>query len=235
MRSARSSPGQFRARAALTAAVLVALVGCSADGDGPAPGVASSEANPDDGVEGGDGSGQRVEVGPADALVWGEGDYGVVLVHGAAFDAASWELQAVQFAGEGMAVLAVEDTSTESLVAAVDYLKAERGAQEVALLGASAGGAAVIDAAVDNPDSYDQLVLLSPAGGDVAALSDGPKLFIYSQDEGAAGSIEQLIANAAGQDNEVLAVEGSAHAQAIFETSAGAEVIDAILSRLAAG
>ena len=231
MRRARSRRPGFGARTALIAAVLVALVGCGADGEA-APPVASSEANPDDVAEGGDGSGRRVEVGPDDALVWGEGSYGVVLVHGAAFDAASWELQAVQFAGEGIAVLAVEDTSTESLIAAVDYLKAELGAQEVALLGASAGGAAVIEAAVDNPDSYDHLVLLSPAGGEAAALSDGPKFFVYSQDEGAAGSIEDLIADAPGDDNEVLEVAGSAHAQAIFETSAGAEVMEAILRRL---
>lgn len=233
MRRSRSTPGQFRALAALTVALFVALVGCGGAAEVPPPADASSVEDPDASTDGGDGSGQRVEVGTSDALVWGEGDYGVVLVHGAAFDAASWELQAVQFAAEGTAVLAVEDTSAESLIAAVDYLQDERGAEDVALLGASAGGAAVIDAAVGNPDIYDQLVLLSPAGGDVAALSDGPKFFIYSQDEGAAGSIEELIAEAAGQDNEVLEVEGSAHAQAIFETAAGAEVMDAILSRLA--
>jgi len=227
-----SHAGQVRALAVVTIALLITLGGCGAEAEVPAAPDSSSGEDPDPGADTGNGSGERVEVGTSDALVWGAGDYGVVLVHGAAFDAVSWDLQAVQFAGEGIAVLAVEDTSAETLIAAVDYLKVERGAQDVALLGASAGGAAVIGAAVDNPDSYDQLVLLSPAGGDVAALSDGPKLFIYSQDEGAAGSIEELIADAAGQDNEVLEVEGSAHAQAIFATSAGAEVMEAILSRL---
>ncbi len=85
---------------------------------------------------------------------------------------------------------------------------------------------------MDNPDSYDHLVFLSPAGGAAAALSDGPEFFIYSQDEGSAGAIEDLIADAPGDDNEVLEVAGSAHAQAIFETSAGAEVMEAILRRL---
>lgn len=225
MQRSPATLGQFRALGVLALALLAVLMGCGGDAAAPAPGDGAA-------ADGGDGSGERVEVGPADALVWGEGAYGVVLVHGAAYDAASWEPQAAQLAGEGIAVLAVEDTSPESLIAAIDYLQAERGAQDVALLGASAGGAAVIEAAVDNPDSYDQLVLLSPAGGDVAALSDGPKFFIYSQDEGAAGSIEELIADAPGQDNEVLEVEGSAHAQAIFDTDAGTEVIDAILGKL---
>ena len=234
MRSDPSTSTQLRTGTALTVALLLALFGCVSEPEPPATVDDSAVADPDADADGGDGSGQRIELGASDALVWaGEGDYGLVLVHGAAFDAASWELQAARFADEGLAVLAVEDTSEETLIAAIDYLEAERGVQEVALLGASAGGAAVIDAAVDNPDSYDQLVLLSPAGGDVAALNDGPKFFIYSQDEGAAGSIEQLIADAPGQANEVLEVEGSAHAQAIFETSAGTDVVDAILSRLA--
>lgn len=231
MRRAARSPGQFRAGITLAVALLLGLSGCAAEPEPPATVDDSASADPE--ADSGDGSGQRVELGASDALVWGgKGDYGLVLVHGAAFDAASWEQQAARFAEESLAVLAVEDTSAETLIAAIDFLEVERGAQEVALLGASAGGAAVIDAAVANPDSYDQLVLLSPAGGDVAALSDGPKFFIYSLDEGSAGSIEQLIADAPGQDKEVLEVEGSAHAQAIFETSAGADVVDAILNRL---
>ncbi|MGI8721459.1 MAG: hypothetical protein ACR2JG_04450 [Geodermatophilaceae bacterium] len=233
MRSAARSPGQFRAAVSLAVALLLVLSGCATEPEPPATVDDSASADPDADADSGDGSGQRVELGTSDALVWGGGgDYGVVLVHGAAFDAASWEQQAARFADEGLAVLAVEDTSAETLIAAIDFLEVERGAQEVALLGASAGAAAVINAAVANPDSYDQLVLLSPAGGDVAALSDGPKFFIYSLDEGSAGSIEQLIADAPGQDNEVLAVEGSAHAQAVFETSAGTDVVDAILTRL---
>lgn len=201
------------------------LLGCGSGAEGrPSP-----SPSPSAGTD----AGERVTVGGFDALVWGTGEYGVVLVHGAAFDAASWERQAAQIADAGMAVLAVEDTSEDSLIAAVDFLISDRGAREVALLGASAGGAAVIDAASSNPDAYDQLVLLSPAGGAVQELSEGRKLFIYSRDEGAADAIEELIADTPGSDNVVLEIDGTAHAQAIFETSAGADVMAAILSRLA--
>jgi hypothetical protein len=61
-----------------------------------------------------------VEVGETEALVWSEGDYGVVMAHGAAYDAASWEEQARRISGEGMIALAVEDTSPRNLLAAVE-------------------------------------------------------------------------------------------------------------------
>ncbi len=36
------------------------------------------------------GSGEAVAVGATEAIVWGEGDRGAVLAHGAVYDAASW-------------------------------------------------------------------------------------------------------------------------------------------------
>ena len=57
----------------------------------------------------------------------------------AAYDAASWESQAKKMAESGATVLAVEDTLAESIQAAADYLKKERGVQSVSLIGASAG------------------------------------------------------------------------------------------------
>src|SRR5919199_6971971 len=38
-------------------------------------------------------SGKRITVGETEAIVWGEGDRGVVLAHGASYNAASWEPQ----------------------------------------------------------------------------------------------------------------------------------------------
>ncbi len=45
-------------------------------------------------------------------LTWGDGPYGVVLAHGASFDAASWEEQAVRIADQGATVIAVESIAT---------------------------------------------------------------------------------------------------------------------------
>jgi len=66
----------------------------------------------------------------------------------------------------------------------------------------------------------------------VTELGDAPKLFIYSPDDPAAEFTEPLIEAALGQDNVVLEVAGSAHAQEMFVTSARAEVMEAIVRRL---
>jgi hypothetical protein len=59
------------------------------------------------------GSGEAVEVGSAEAIVWGGGERGAVLAHGAVYDAASWHDQAQRIAKNGAVALAVEDTSAQ--------------------------------------------------------------------------------------------------------------------------
>ena len=57
---------------------------------------------------------EEVSVGDTEAIVWGEGDWGVVLSHGASYDAASWEHR-------------------------IEYLKEEHNVQSMAFIGASEG------------------------------------------------------------------------------------------------
>ena len=170
-------------------------------------------------------------MGETAALVWGEGDYGVVMAHGAAYDAASWEEQARRISGEGMIALAVEDTSPQNLLAAVEYLQEERGAKGVALLGASAGGSDALQTARENPRVVDQLILLSVTGK-ASGLGEGPKLFVASEGEGMAGEVRRMAEEAPGDWNEALVLPGDAHAQAIFETEEGERLMQAILKRL---
>ncbi len=169
-------------------------------------------------------------VGDGDALTWGDGDYGVVLAHGAAFDAASWEEQAVALAEAGATVVAVEDISPESIEAAVDQLN-EDGIDDVALIGGSAGADAILQLVSDQPDLPDQLILLSP-NTTVEGLGEQPKLFIASEDEPVADVSEELAASAPGNDNEALILPGSAHAQNIFETDQGDEVLEQMVARI---
>ncbi len=126
------------------AAILI--TGCQQTGDGTSGEGSSPGSSPETTAENPSGMafGERVEVGNTEVLVWGQGDYGVVMAHGAAYDATSWEEQGQRIGEEGMVALAVEDTFPESLLASIDYLKAERGAQGVALVGASAGGSAAL-------------------------------------------------------------------------------------------
>ncbi|EKT78411.1 hypothetical protein WSS_A32830 [Rhodococcus opacus M213] len=58
---------------------------------------------------GGDPVGTTIEIGGGGALQWDNGEYGVVLAHGAVFDAATWEDQATAIADQGATVVAVED------------------------------------------------------------------------------------------------------------------------------
>jgi pimeloyl-ACP methyl ester carboxylesterase len=170
-------------------------------------------------------------LGGTEALVWGEGDYGVVLSHGASYDAASWEPQAKEMARNGMVVLAVEDTSGESVATAAKYLKEERAARGVALVGSSAGTSGVLEAAEAHPELPDQLIILSGAG-DVSGLGAYPKLFVASEGEGLAQEARRMAEEAPGTQNEALIVAGDAHAQGIFDTKAGKMLMDAILERL---
>ncbi len=177
------------------------------------------------------GSGESVEVAGGEALVWGEGDRGAVLAHGAAYDAASWREQAERLAGSGVAALAVEDTSARSVAEAAEYLKEERGVRDVTLIGASAGTAGVLGAAEENPRLADGVILLSGTG-EVSGLGEYPKLFVASEGEGLAEEVRRMAESAPGSRNEALILPGDAHAQAIFGTDQGERLMRAILERL---
>ena len=177
------------------------------------------------------GSGESVEVSGGEALVWGEGDRGAVLAHGAAYDAASWREQAERLAGSGVAALAVEDTSAQSVAEAAGYLKEERGVRDVTLIGASAGTSGVLGAAEEDPGLADGVILLSGTG-EVSGLGEYPKLFVASEGEGLAGTVRTMAEEAPGGRNEVLILPGDAHAQAIFESDQGEKLTRTILERL---
>lgn len=170
-------------------------------------------------------------VGGSEVIVWGEGDYGVVLSHGAAYDAASWEEQAAEISSEGFIVLVVEDTSAESITAAAEYLMDERGVEDVALVGASAGTSGVFGAAEENLDLAEQIMVLS-GSGDVSDLGDSPKLFVASEGEGLAETARRMAEAAPGDENEALLLPGDAHAQAIFDTGQGDRLLAAMIERL---
>lgn len=207
--------GPMRARVLAGLVVALAAAGCGGVSSGT-PGA----------------SGERVSLpGAGSALLWGAGAYGVVLVHGAAYDAASWDAQARAFADHGMSVLAVEQADAANVEAAIAYLRDERGSERVALLGASAGSVAVLAVGRERPELVDQLLLLS-GSGDVSSLGDFPKLFAASEGEPAAADAQRMASDAPGDWNALYLAPGDAHAQAIFGTDAGAALTEALLTRL---
>ncbi len=198
--------------------VVILVAGCGSSG--------GSEGEPES-----DTSGSWVSVGDTWALVWGEGDRGVVLAHGAAYDAASWESQGQTLGENGVVALAVEDTSPGNLRFAVDYLKEEYDVESVALVGASAGAGPVLQVAEEDPEKTSQIILLSGTG-DVSGLGEQPKLFVASEGEGISEQVRRMANEAPGDRNEALILPGDAHAQAIFRTEEGDRLMQTILERL---
>jgi pimeloyl-ACP methyl ester carboxylesterase len=200
-------------------AVMFFVTGCGASGGADGGELESNT------------SGEQVSVGETDAIVWGKGDKGTVLAHGAAYDAASWEEQGQELAENGVVALAVEDTSPENLRSAVDYLEKEYGVESVTFVGASAGAGSVLEAAEEYPEEIDQMILLS-GRGDVSGLGEYPKLFVASEGEGIAEDVRRMADEAPGDENEALILSGDAHAQAIFQTKEGERLMQVILERI---
>jgi pimeloyl-ACP methyl ester carboxylesterase len=211
------------------ALISTLVLGACAD---TAPGGGAPDSETPATTQESESSGDRITIDGSEALVWGNGGYGVVLAHGAAFDAASWEPQAVRIAQQDATVVAVENIAPDAIGAAVEFLRSQRGVRDVALVGGSAGADAILKLAAAEPDLPDQLVLLSP-NQPQDGLGTEPKLFIASENEAVVDVSRKLAASAPGDDNEALIIPGSAHAQNIFATGQAEPVTTAILGRLA--
>ena len=185
------------------------------------------------------------------ADLYGEGDRGVVLAHGGRFDKASWEPQAEELAKAGFRVLAIDfrgygqsrgpgmsDPLSAPLhfdvLAAVRYLR-KTGAKTVSVVGASMGGGAAADASIEaEPGEIDRLVLLAAAAGGPPQKLKGRKLFIVSRDDTRGDGVVRLVKireqyEKAPEPKELVILDGSAHAQFLFETDQGERLMREIL------
>lgn len=180
---------------------------------------------------------QRIDLGgeTGEALVWdGGGHIGTVLVHGAVYDAASWDEQATAMTEAGISVIGVEQLSEVAVVAAVEYLRNDLGVDSTTLVGASAGGSAVLGALSGDVNLADRLILLSSTG-DVSTLDGLETLFIASEGEGMADRVEEIANEVEDGASQVLIVPGDAHAQAIFDSAGGDDVLQAMIAFIVSG
>jgi hypothetical protein len=228
---ARLMRGLANAHAALVLAaagmlVLVAACGGSSTGEPTATPAPSPTATPDPSA------GRLVEIGEFTGLLWGSGDYGVVLVGASSGAAASWTDEALALAEQDMVVLALNDYTYDYVVEAIEYLRDEQGAAAVALIGASTGAPPVIGAGIIAPELVDQIIVIS-GFGDVERMGDFPKLYVAT--EGEAGMVRRaraMLENSSGAENEVLILPASVGGQAIFDSPAGSDLLAAIIERL---
>ncbi len=185
------------------------------------------------------------------ADLYGTGGRGVVLAHGGRFNKESWATQAHTLATAGFRVVAIDfrgrgqsrggpqsasgdDAVHFDVLAAVRYLH-ETGAQTVSVVGASFGGGAAAQAAVEAPlGEIDRIVLLAHSAIDEPERMKGRKLFITSRgDTTGSGAlrlpkIREQYEQATGP-KELVILDGSAHAQFIFATDNGEALMQEIL------
>jgi len=184
------------------------------------------------------------------ADVYGTGDRGVVLAHGGQFNKESWEKQALVLAAHGFRVLAFDfrgfgksrgpgqaDLFTAPMhldvLAAVRYLR-KSGAKTVSVVGASFGGSAAANAAIQAvPGEIDRVVLLAAGPGDQPEKFKVPKLLIIAHDDanddGPRLPKIRLEWEKVPLPKELIVLDGSAHAQFLFQTAQADRVMREIL------
>ena len=122
------------------------------------------------------------------------------------------------------------------VLTAVRYLHAS-GVKSVSVVGASMGGDAAANAAVESDkEEIDRIVLLASEGGDAPERMKGRKLFILSRDDRGPDGLRLVgISEAyrkAPDPKKLVILEGSAHAQFIFETPQGSRLMQELIQFL---
>ena len=180
------------------------------------------------------------------ADLYGQGTRGVLLAHGGRFNKESWRDQAGALASEGFRVLAIDfrgfGCSTgpgeadfdnapfeNDVLAAVRYLKAH-GVKTVSVVGGSFGGDASIKSVTGE---IDRIVFLGAAPNLSAEKLKSRALFIVARDDAndAGPRLPGIRAQyeKAPQPKQLIIVDGSAHAQFLFQTDQSARVTREIM------
>ena len=185
-----------------------------------------------------------------------QGSRGVVLAHGGRFNKESWRDQAVALASAGFRVLAIDFRGVgcskgpgqenfdgapfeKDVLAAVRYLKAH-GVKTVSVVGGSFGGGAAGDASIRSAaGEIDRIVFLGAAPNLPANGLKSRSLFIVARDDSSGSGGPRLPGiraqyEKAPQPKELIVLDGSAHAQFLFQTEQGARVMREIVRFLTA-
>jgi len=184
------------------------------------------------------------------ADVYGDSDKAVVLAHGGQFDKKSWAKQAQTLVTAGFRVLAIDfrgygmskgpgdsDPMDAPLhldvLAAVRYLR-KTGAKSVSIVGGSMGGGAAGDASIaSQPGEIDRIVMLGAAPNGPADKLKSPSLFIVARDDASGDGLRlpgiRQQYEKAPEPKKLIVLNGSAHAQFLFQTDQGERVMQEIL------
>jgi pimeloyl-ACP methyl ester carboxylesterase len=189
------------------------------------------------------------------ADLYGQGSKGVVLAHGGRFNKESWRDQASVLASAGFQILAIdfrgfgcskgpgqEDFDNapfdKDVLSAVRYLKAH-GAKMVSVVGGSFGGSAAGDASIKSPPGeIDRIVFLGAAPNLSAAGLKSRALFLVARDDRNDSGprlpgIRAQYERSPGP-KQLIVLDGSAHAQFLFQTDQKDRVMQEIVRFLSA-
>ncbi len=184
------------------------------------------------------------------ADLYGHSSNAVVLAHGGQFNKESWKSQASALASKGFRVLAIDFRGfgcskgpgqqdffsapfEKDVLAAVRYLRSH-GASKVSVVGGSFGGAAAGDASIKSrPGEIDRIVLLGAAPNLPANGLKSRALFIVAREDSEGGGQLRLPRirsqyEKAPQPKQLIVLDGSAHAQFLFQSAQSARVMEEI-------
>lgn len=176
-----------------------------------------------------------------EAFESGSGRTALILAHQADGDVCQWVPHAMELAGDGYRVLAVNSAGSDvaELTAAARYVRA-RGAVKVLLIGASKGGTAVLSAAGVVTPRVDAVVSLSaPAsftGMDAANVVPDLTMPVFymaaASDSGFADSTRDLSrATTKGRQNELHIVGGAEHGVGLLDDDENYARVKAFLAK----
>jgi len=119
------------------------------------------------------------------------------------------------------------------VLAAVHYLK-KTGAKSVSVIGASMGAGAAGDASVaSRQGEIDRLVFLGEAPYGAVEKLKAPSLFIVARDDSSADGprLPRILAQyeKAPEPKKLIILDGSSHAQFLFQTDQGERVMQELL------
>lgn len=193
--------------------------------------------------------------GRIQADVYGrKSENGVILAHGGRFNKESWTNQVGALTNAGFRVLALNfrgyGSSTgpgdkapmsapiyKDVLAAGQYLK-QQGIKTLSIVGGSLGAGAAMDAAINAPEEFQTLVLLAGGGGNLPPEKlPGRKLFIIARDDRGSDEKPRLQTlrpyyEKVPEPKRLLILEGSAHAQYLFESEQAESVLKAVVDFL---
>jgi pimeloyl-ACP methyl ester carboxylesterase len=192
--------------------------------------------------------------GRIEADLYGKGDNGLILAHGGRFRKESWTNQVGALTNAGFHVLALNfrgfGASTgpgdkapmdaplyKDILAAARYLK-QQGVKNVSIVGGSLGAGAAMDAAISAPEEFQSLALLAGGGGNLPPEKlPGRKLFIIARNDLGSDERPRLQTlrpyyEKVPEPKKLLILEGSAHAQFLFETEQAESVLKVIVDFL---